>query len=750
MQKMSQDFREAIVADSRAIELLAVVDLSDPDLVLEDTTYDSIAPWGHADQLFDKEVDPPPRYATMERGRTLLDGTFDLFPDDFNTGKELMGFANDRLCGADGVFSPPVWIEQKVRNIQVLQAVTLWFSEDPADGVPADFTLQVFVNGVNYHTQTVTGNRETHLILKGFKVYTPTAVRVTVTRWSLPHRRHRMMEWVMGLYERWTNDNLAQFEVTQQGDFSCLTLPYGAARMRMDNSDRRFDPRDKDGLFESIEERQGVEVYIGANVGRHIERAPLGIFYQYADGWKTSRNELTMEWYLVDIIGLVSGRTFLPPDPLPTTLEGWIKAVVSQLGQNFEERYTVDAAYAGKAVTANSVEDVTGKSCGDIIRWACQASGTWPRADAKTGKLAVEPLWNQGNKLTLDNLEQYPVMKANESLAALIFQLALPALPEGQEDTRQKTFVVSGNSTSSEKTVTIINPFLHTKDQALEAARLILSQYGGNVYETTGRGDPSSEIGDVDPIWLDESNEATGRRMMQSFVMQGGVLRGCQSRQLQADGSYLYTEFAIMDADDGTFTAPAGVTTFRLVLSDGGQGGSRGEDGFVGPSGFLYGTSIAAGYGDPGQDGKGGKVWYGVINLNPGETVTYHRGAGGAPSNTFGTPGAMGQHSTFGVYSSANGQLYENGYTDIANGKTFCRSGVPAPLPGTGDGGKGGDGGDPGEGYFKSYTYTPIGADPSVVNTRYEFVMTKEPGPGKPGVKGASGFIMLTWEKPEV
>lgn len=749
MIQTSEAFRAAIIDSPRRIELLAVADLSDPDLVLKETTYDSIAPWARPKQMFDKEVDPPPRYATNERGRWLLNGLFDLFPDDYDTGRELMGFANNRLCPCSRVFSPVAWIDQKVQNIRVLQAVTLWVSEDPLDGVPEDFTLEVFVNGVRYHRAEITGNKETHLMVKGFKVYTPTQVKLTVTKWSIPFRRNRIMEMVLGPYERWTNNELSEFSVTQRGDFSCLSLPYGSARLRMDNLDRRFDPRNKDSIFESIEERQGVELYIGVKLERTIERAPLGIYYQYADGWKTSRNELTMQWDLVDIIGLVSGRTFLPPDPVPTTLEGWIRAVVSQLGENFQERYIVDPAYADKPVTANSVDNVTGKTCGDIIRWACQASGTWPRADAETGKLTAEPLWNQGNKYDLDNLEQYPTMGANESLAALIFQLALPPLPEGQTDTRQHTFVVSGNSTSSEKTVTIINPFLHSSDQALEAARLILSQYGGNVYETTGRGNPSSEIGDVDTLWLDESNEATGRRMMQSFVMQGGVLRGCQSKLLQADGSYLYTEFAIMDADDGTFTAPPGVTTFRLVLSDGGQGGSRGEDGFVGASGNIFGTGITAGYGEPGQNGQGGKVWYGVINLNPGETVRYHRGAGGAASKTYGTPGAMGEHSTFGVFSSENGQLYENGYTDIANGKTFCRSGVPVPLPGTGDGGKGGDGGEPGAGYFKTYPYHPPGAAEGVVNTRYEFVVTKEPGPGKPGVRGASGFIMLTWERPE-
>ena len=100
------------------------------------------------------------------------------------------------------------------------------------------------------------------------------------------------------------------------------------------------------------------------------------------------------------------------------------------------------------------------------------------------------------------------------------------------------------------------------------------------------------------------------------------------------------------------------------------------------------------------MDGKGGRVWFGTIKLNPGATVHYKRGAGGAPGSVYGEAGGLGQPSTFGAYSSAEGQLYPDGYTDIANGRAFCRPGVEVPLPGSGDGGKGGDGGEPPEGYL--------------------------------------------------
>lgn len=64
------------------------------------------------------------------------------------------------------------------------------------------------------------------------------------------------------------------------------------------------------------------------------------MYYQYGDGWKTSNNDMSIDWSLVDIVGLVAERTYLPPTTLPTTLEGWISSVVSQLGDNFKAATT--------------------------------------------------------------------------------------------------------------------------------------------------------------------------------------------------------------------------------------------------------------------------------------------------------------------------------------------------------------------------------------------------------------------------
>lgn len=737
MIKTSTAYQAAIVGSPRRIELLAVVDISDPDMAYGAVTMDSQSPWSKPRDLHDKVLTAPARYATLEPGRWLLDGSFDIFPDDYQV-PEHVGVCGEQLSDEAGYFpeDTPAFVQLGISQVDVLQSFSLFFSSDPADGVPADFSVEVLCGEQVFYTKTVTGNVAAQMAFDGFTVYTPTAIRLTVTRWSLPGRRMRIVDIIPGVYEQWSSRVLVSFNCTMNGDISCLSLPYGTVEITLDNQSRRFEPRKKDSIFQSIEARQGIEFYMSVRLASGAyERVRLGTFYQAGDGWKTSTNDPTISWSLVDIVGLVADRTYLVPDTLPTTLAGWIASIAAQLGENFTGRFHVDPNYAPLPVTTNSREEVNGKKCGDILRWACMATGTWPRADQETGYLTVEPLWNQGNKVTLDNLTGYPTMKANKSLAALIFTLA---------DGNGTQYVVSGNQTASEETVRISNPFLHTQEQALTAARLILSCYGGNVFETTGRGDPSSEIGDVDTLWLDESTAATARRLTQQFTISNGVLQGVQAKAIQADGSYLFEEFAVIRRS-GTWKAPAGVSTLRVVIGSGGQGGSRGQDGFVYGSGWMPGQDVTSGYGEKGSDGIGGKVWYGVININPEQEFDVVLGEGGAASGTYGVPGAMGGVTTFGAYSSENGELYENGYTDIANGQVFARTGVAVPVDGTGDGGAGGSGGDPGEGYWKSYTYTPEGS--TAVNTGYKFIVTKEPGPGHPGVAGAKGFVMVTWDR---
>lgn len=705
MLNVSDGFREAVVGISRRMMGRAVLEIISPDIVYGDGDTSGEAAYSRREQLHDKVFGGLTRYATLEGNRWGLDGTWHIFPDTPAATEGEIGYLGDALSDSGGDFPAPPWVELQFSGVSVLQSCSVYFSDDEADGVPDTFTVEVKQGGTAYFSKTITGNRERVVILDGFTVNDPDAIRVTMAKWSLPSRRARVAEIFPGIYEEWDLSHIVSLDVQMRGNFAGLALPYGTANLRIRNDGRRFEPFTRAGVFRSIEERQGIPISMGpVQADGTVEYAPIGIFYQKSGGWTTGQNDMYIDWSLVDICGLLADRTYQPPAVLPTTLGGWFQSFVSQLGENFADRWHVDPDYADLPVTANSVADVAGRTCGALIRFACMATGTWPRADQETGYLTAEPLWDAGSKVRLQQLYDYPIKSANDDLAALTFHVY-----DGTEDGSEVT--VSGNSTSSSRDLSIDNPFLHTQAEALTAARQILTQYGGVKLEADSRGDPATEIGDVDTIWISKSEAKTGRRMEQRFKISGGVLKQNRNVWLQADGSFLYQERAVI-TQSGTWTAPAGKTSLRVILVGQGGTGTDGTDGSWSSPG------------EDGTDGLGALVWAGTIQINDGQSF----------------PVSIGADTVFGAYSSANGERYANGFTDIASGDAFARTGVAAPLPGSGDGGLRGFGGD--QGRRERVTWTDEEGKP-----HSGWKVYSKPGEGTAGVAGVTGCVVIYWDK---
>ena len=129
-----------------------------------------------------------------------------------------------------------------------------------------------------------------------------------------------------------------------------------------------------------------------------------------------------------------------------------------------------------------------------------------------------------------------------------------------------------------------------------------------------------------------------------------------------------------------------------------------------------------------GEDGCGGKVWSGTGNINDGQTYTV----------------TVGVEAAFGVYSSANGKVYPNGFTDIKSGDSYGRTGVKYPLPGSGDGGVGGTGGVKGN----RHTETVRGEDEEgKPTTDWVTVIDNYPTNGTAGTAGVKGCVVVYWDK---
>ena len=424
MLNVTDGFKEAIIGVSRKMLAKAVVSIIDPDITYGESNGSGAAPWSKPAQLHDKTLALAPRYGTLEPGRWPLDGTVVLLPDDPATATGQIAHQGDVMCDKSGVFSTEVYAEQPFANVSILQACSVYFSTDPIDGIPVDFAVSVMSGDTAVYTKEFTGNTAFSVRLTDFTVYDPTSIRVYVTRWSIGRRRIRIVDIIPGLFEEWDLSSIVSLDIQMRGNFADLALPYGTCNIRIKNTDRRFEPFTRSGIFKSIEERQSIPISMGPVLpDGSVEYASVGVFFQRSGGWDTGKNDMYIDWSLVDICGLLADRDFQIPATLPTTLAGWFQCFAEQLGSNFSEMWHVDPDYADLPVTVNDRAHLQNRKCGALIRFACMATGTWPRADQKTGKLTAEPLWSQGNKITLAQMYNYPTKKANDQLATLTFKL---------------------------------------------------------------------------------------------------------------------------------------------------------------------------------------------------------------------------------------------------------------------------------------------------------------------------------------
>ena len=737
MIEHSAAYDEAITASSRKILPLVAFDLIDPDYQFSGYESNDESPYSLTEQAAERTTvkdDVREITASLERNRWLLNGSSVVEPDDKNDRQGHVGWESESISDDDGILSAQPWLEIAFSGVSVVQAVTVRFFSGGLDGIGEDFTIQFFSGDSLIETVGITGNQDESRVLDGFTVHYPTRARISISKWSNPHRRVRLSQFLLGLYEEWDGKTVSMVDIYTESTFSGLSLPYSTCTVEIDNSKHRFDPYAPNSIFASIEERQAISVKFGTRLGDgKVEWIPCGRYYQQSmDGWKLK--DLTIQFSLLDVIGMLTKRDFVVPSTLPTTLKGWIEAIMSSLGVNFTNRYRVDSEIASLPLTAVK-EDVEGKTCGVILRFVCMATNTWPHQDMSTGNLWISKIaFVDGNRITLDNMPSYPVMSENEQIADITFQLDKDASGKVQSVT------FPGTNTQSEISLNVSNPFIHTADDARKALISCLFKYGGRSFQVTHRGNPTSETGDIQSVDTQFGASISARLYKQQLKLDKGVMRNMPSYLVQSPNDFLYSNKTVLTGA-GTWASPI-TGTIKITVIGGGNGGMGGGGGVYkssGPGGFSH-------FDPPdttgGEGGPGGKVFIVEFSVTAGQTIAYscgEGGAGGPGGYGNGTPGSPGADTTFGVFSSENGTVYANGIMDVQSGTVYARAGASYGSSISGSYGSGGTGGIQGENgvivYYKA----------SEEDIGYRWYTGKEAEPGTPGESGKPGCVILEW-----
>ena len=716
----SSEYKTAIDAPTRRIIPKCMIDLADPDLVVTSVTGDVDSTYSFTDQLADKDMEySGSMYVSGEPSRWVLDGSQKIMPSTPSTRTGEQGIWGDELSDGDGEFTSAT-ITIQMTGVDTLQMVTVAGTGRAVDGYPTNMTLTIYSGVLELYTTTEDCDGFVHHF-GGFTVTQPTTLVLTINGWSLPDRRFRLIEFLPGMLEAWGGETIYSMNIIQRADFSNLTIPYATANLSINNTDHRFDPANKESIFKSVVARQPIPLWYGVEHDGTVEYVPCGVYYQQNEGWQIQNDGLTINWNLIDIIGILADRhyeSFPKPDdeqiydtsltppqwvwitpPLNKTLKQWIENIVGNLTPELATHWVVDDSVGNPYLQCewSEIQDLT---CGDILRFCCQATNSYPVSDPVTGYLTIKPLDSTPTrKTTLRTQNSIAGSESNTDIAFLNFDIG------GTQ------YSVAGTEEISDKTVNIQNPFIKTTMDAVSAAQLIITQYGGNILNVASRGDPSRQIGDVETLELYPNEYVSARIIEQTLSLQDGIMTNQPIRMLQANGGQLYTDVIIIK-EDGTYTMPAGITEITMVLVGGGQGGWGGNGGMDGYYTDRNGTG--------GEGGMGGKVYSTPLTINDGQQITVHIGAGGnggkggtAVSTNHqenvrrGKQGDVGEATTVQVgtiFSSANGLIMSTGYIDLLTNAAYAVPGnvgrdsrrYPANganATGYGNGGNGGEGG---------------------------------------------------------
>lgn len=717
MIKHTEKYRKAIAADSRRQYARATFDLLDPDALITNATANDESSLSKTEQIINRGSDESTqKAATLEKNRWLLDGSWDVMTKNDLVGQH--GWQSDSISAEDGTFTAPYpYAEQTISNVEILQAVSLQFSAFDYNGYPKDFTVEVYAGSVLLASKEFIDNDKTRVVYDGFTANFPTKLRLTVKKWSEPNRRVRVVRFLAGLYEEWDGTIIKNVDILTESTFSGLALPYSSCTIEVHNENDRFDPYAPNSIFKSIEERQSIPIELGLRHSENeIEWIPAGTYYQQSGGW--TLHPLTVQLDLLDIVGMLAKRRFVVPSALPNTLGGWIEAIMASLGVSFREKYIVDSEAAGISLTA-SEESISGMFCGELLRYACMATNTWPHQDMDTGNLRISLIDRvEGNDITIDNMPSYATMKENEMVSDITFTL----------DSGEITF--PGTNTESENSLTVKNPFVHTEDDARKAVVSCLLEYGGRKIFVQSRGNPTSETGDIMSIDTQFKTKVSARLKKQQLKLEQGVMRNVPSELVQSPYDTISKNKVVLTGS-GEWECPV-EGTIKATIIQGGTGGYGG------------GGGVMTGYEAPGNEtsggfaGLGGKVFITEISANKGQFFSYSCGAGGRGGsggkvNQDGNPGLDGEETIFGLFSSASGKRYPSGLMDVQTGAVYA-------APGSRIDGRQGSGGKGGEFGYNGYQYK-VDAD----DGQSYIAVARTPTAGERGQTGKEGCVIVEW-----
>lgn len=269
------------------------------------------------------------KYATLEPNSWHLGGVFKILPDDISTVQT--GWWSG-LSGEDGAFANPPALSFYFGGIAISTiGFTMYF--DDAAGVPSQIKITTYTAN-----QTTIIAQQTFFNARAFFVadmpvqsyYKVTFEFLATNR---PQRRVRVLETLFGIVQNFDRDSLESVSINYGADILAESFASRQLVFSFDNSDKKYNLINPNGLYAYLQEGQDIHASITIN-GEPVD---VGTF-EYTSA-SASDDEITGQIIGNDIALLALDESVVVGSSTAKTLSAAVAEVLAGLGISVSLEY---------------------------------------------------------------------------------------------------------------------------------------------------------------------------------------------------------------------------------------------------------------------------------------------------------------------------------------------------------------------------------------------------------------------------
>ena len=453
------------------------------------------------EQTYNEVISMTNKIGTLEHNQVLLDGSW-VFPDEDDNGQ--VGWWSEALSDASGEFTTPQVLEFNFTGDESSVGFTIFF-DGKADEYPTDFTVETLDStDTLISSETVTGNTETTYISEassdGYR-----KLKLTFNKTSKPYRRVRVCGVIFGIIQTFDETNTKELDILYELSPTMESLPTNEMIITIDNTDRKYNLINPNGLYAYLQDGQSLDVKIGING----EDMSMGKFYFTKSSAEDS--SMTASITANDKIYTLDGSICRIGEDGTWTVAEAVAAVISDSGLDITTSIPTDIG--SQTINKCIPQDTTHREALRLIAQASMSVCYFDRTDTLVFvELVVDTV---SDTFDNDNMITVPTVSVIERINTV-------EIVSNNEYTDVETIYTDNNKTSSEtdKVLSIDNPLVCSSD----VATWMLGLYAKRVrYETNDRGNPALELTDTITIndAYDENDDVVITR--QEYKFDGGL-----------------------------------------------------------------------------------------------------------------------------------------------------------------------------------------------------------------------------------